>query len=218
MDMAQQFFAEKCPHLPAPGSFVFIKAGAFLMGSPESEIDRRDNEMQHEVKLSHFYMAKYPVTVGQFEGFIQESHCRTDADKGGGSYLWNGKKYELKSGINWRCDVKGQIQKDKQHPVIHVSWNDAIAYSEWLSKKLNAKFRLPTEAEWEYACRAGTTTPFNTGENLTTNQANYAGNYPYKNFPKGRYIGHTTPVGNYPPNAWGLYDMHGNVWEWCLDW
>ncbi len=78
--------------------------------------------------------------------------------------------------------------------------------------------RLPTEAEWEYACRAGTTTPFNTGENVTTKQANYNGNYPYKNFPQGDYLVKTTPVGSYDANAWGLYDTHGNVYDWCRDW
>ena len=99
-----------------------------------------------------------------------------------------------------------------------MSWNDAIEYCEWLSKQWNITFRLPTEAEWEYACCAGTTTPFNTGDNLTTDQANYDGNYPYKKYPKGKYSGKTTPVGLYPPNTWGLYDLHGNVWEWCMDW
>jgi formylglycine-generating enzyme required for sulfatase activity len=77
---------------------------------------------------------------------------------------------------------------------------------------------LPTEAEWEYACRAGTTTPFSTGNNITTSQANYNGNYPYNNNAKGEYCEKTTPVGSFAPNAWGLYDMHGNVWEWCWDW
>ena len=101
-----------------------------------------------------------------------------------------------------------------------MSWNDAMVFCEQLTKLAKGKYRftLPTEAQWEYACRAGTTTPFNTGENLTTEQANYNGNYPYRNNPKGKYLEKTTPVGSYPPNAWGLYDMHGNVWEWCMDW
>jgi formylglycine-generating enzyme required for sulfatase activity len=204
-------------HMP-PDSFVFIQGGSYLMGSPEDEAERNNYETQHQVKVGDFYMAKYPVTVAQFETFISEENYRTDADKKGGSFICDGKNYNQKSGVNWRCDTMGELQKDKQHPVIHVSWNDASAYCKWISEKLNRTFRLPTEAEWECACRAGTTTPFNTGNNLTTDQANYNGNYPYKKYPKGNYIGKTTPVGSYPPNGWGLYDMSGNVWEWCLDW
>jgi formylglycine-generating enzyme required for sulfatase activity len=203
---------------PIPEGFVFIQGGVFLMGSPENETGRLSIETQHQVKVGDFYMAQYPVTVAQFETFIGEANYRTDADKDGASFLWDGENVNKKSGVNWRCDTKGELQQDKQHPVLHVSWNDAAAYCEWQSKKLNRAFRLPTEAEWEYACRAGTTTPFNTGENLTTGQANYNGNFPYQNYPKGRFIGNTTPVGSYPPNKWGLYDMHGNVWEWCRDW
>lgn len=99
------------------------------------------------------------------------------------------------------------------HPVIFVSWADANHFAEWM------KCRLPTEAEWEYACRARTTTPFNTGYCPTTNQANYYGKYNGLNTtPKGQYRMNTTPVGSFQPNPWGLYDMHGNVAEWCSDW
>ena len=103
-------------------------------------------------------------------------------------------------------------------PVEYVSWDDVQKFIQTLNNKSGKTYRLPTEAEWEYACRAGTTTPFNTGNNLTTSQANYNGNYPYNNNQKGVYREKTMPVGSFAPNALGLYDMHGNVWEWCNDW
>jgi formylglycine-generating enzyme len=214
MDMAEKFFREKQPDMPLPGNFVFIKGGRFTMGSPEDEPERRSDETQHEVVVRDFFLGKYPVTVGEFEMFITETGYKTDADKAKGDSL----ELNKRTGTNWRCDVNGNIQEDKRHPVMYVSWNDATEYCKWLSKKTGMEFRLPTEAEWEYACRAGTATPFSTGKNITTDQANYNGNYPYTGYPKGKYVGKTTPVGTYPPNAWGVYDMHGNVWEWCSDW
>ncbi len=107
--------------------------------------------------------------------------------------------------------------KGKNRPVENVSWDDAMAFCQKLSQKLGKDYRLPSEAEWEYACRAGTATPFYFGETLTTDLANYDGNYTYAEGPKGEYREQTTDVGQFPPNAFGLYDMHGNVWEWCAD-
>jgi formylglycine-generating enzyme required for sulfatase activity len=162
-------------------------------------------------------MSKYEVTLMQFKIFVDSTGYVTDAERGTGgkgSALWTGKAYKYKKGVNWKCDENGNLRPESEYnyPVIHVSWNDAKAFADWIG------CRLPTEAEWEYACRAGSTTPFNTGENLTTSQANYHGDYPYDNYPKGEYRGKALPVGSFSPNAWGLYDMHGNVWEWCLDW
>jgi formylglycine-generating enzyme required for sulfatase activity len=104
-----------------------------------------------------------------------------------------------------------------KRPVEGVPWNDAVEFCEKLSQKTGRTYRLPSEAEWEYAARAGTTTPFHFGETVTTELANYNGNYTYASAPKGKYRGQTTEVGIFPPNAFGLYDMHGNVWEWCAN-
>ncbi len=107
--------------------------------------------------------------------------------------------------------------KGNNRPVEQVSWDDAVLFCQKLSQRTGNKYKLPSEAEWEYACRAGTTTPFSFGNNITTDLVNYNGNYPYKSAPKGKYRGQSTDVGTFPPNAFGLYDMHGNVWEWCED-
>jgi formylglycine-generating enzyme len=165
--------------------WVSISAGTFAMGSPASEIERRDNEPQHQVTLSAFKMSKYEVTFEQYDLFCEATGRSKPSDEGWG---------------------RGN------RPVINVSWDDATAFAEWMG------CRLPTEAEWEYAARAGNTTPFSTGDNLTTAQANYNGNYPYNKNAKGEYREKTMPVGSFAANAYGLYDMHGNAWEWCSDW
>lgn len=195
-----------------------IPAGTFIMGSPASEAERKDNEAQHEVTLNAFLMSIYEVSVKQFKEFVDSTGYITDAEKGTGgiigSVIWTGTGMATKEGVNWKCDERGNIRPPTEfnYPVIHVSWNDATAFAEWMH------CRLPTEAEWEYACRAGTTTPFFTGNNLATSQANYNGDVPYNNSPKGENRERTIPVGSFISNEWAEYDMHGNVREWCSDW
>ncbi|MBN1480813.1 SUMF1/EgtB/PvdO family nonheme iron enzyme [candidate division KSB1 bacterium] len=190
--------------------FVALEGGMFEMGDIsgngyESEIP------VHTVNLDCFRISKCEITNMQYCDFLNSYEMAKDS-----AGLWLDIEYGL-----GRIYIKGRYfmveSRFKDHPVVAVTWYGAVAFASWLSVELNGTCRLPTEAEWEYACRAGTRTPFNTGENLTTEQANYDGNFPFKDYPKGQYIGNTMPVGSYPPNAWGLYDMHGNVWEWCLD-
>ncbi len=133
-----------------------------------------------------------------------------------GAYIYNAKdnKYEFNESGNW---MNPGFSQGEDEPVLEVSWNDAKKFVEWRSQKTGRKVRLPTEAEWEYACRAGTTTPFNTGPTISTEQANYDGNYTYGSGVKGEFRKRTTKVGAFKSNAWGLYDMHGNAWQWCED-
>jgi len=195
-----------------------IPSGTFYMGTPVNEDYRSDDETQHKVTLSAFKMSKYEITVSQFKAFVDATGYVTDADKSTGGIsgsLTTSEIYDFKlkhmvkqyirlKNANWSCDVYGnkRPKEEYNHPVVHVSWNDANAFAEWMG------CRLPTEAEWEYSCRAGTTTPYYTGDSITTSQANFNGKFKRRTF----------PVGSFSPNPWGLYDMHGNVSEWCEDW
>ena len=182
---------------------VYIPGGTFTMGSPESEEGRYDYEgPQHDVTVPPFFMGKYPVTQGQWK----ELASRTDLKV----------KLDLKLEPSYFKEPYQDI--DRWHrPVERVSWYEAVEFCERLSKLTQRNYRLPSEAEWEYACRAGTTTPFYFGKTITPELVNYDGQYVYGNAQKGEYRGETTPVGQFYPNAFGLYDMHGNVSEWCLD-
>ena len=166
---------------------VIIPGGRFLMGSPENEPGRRSDERLHEVEVKPFAIGKYAVTFEEYDRFAAGTQREKPSDQGWG---------------------RGR------RPAINVTWVDAMAYAEWLSQQTGQNYRLPTEAEWEYACRAGTTTPFYFGTTISTEQANYDGNYVYDGGRKGVYRKKTVEVGQFPANAWGLHDLHGNVWEW----
>ncbi len=187
-------------------SLVLVPGGTFMMGSPPKELDREEREgPQHEVTVSPFLMGRYPVTQAQWRAIAQ----RTDLQ------------------VKQALDPDPFYFKEDDHPVEQVSWYDAVEFCQRLSQLTGHLYRLPTEAEWEYACRAGTTTPFHFGETLTTDLANYRGtddesygwSGSYGRGPKGLYRETTTPVNYFHPlaNAFGLCDLHGNVWEWCQD-
>ena len=169
-------------------NFVLIRGGEFTLGSQIYERERADNETPHRVKVSDFYMGKYEVTQAEWE-----SVTGTNPSEYKGANL----------------------------PVENVCWYDCQAFIETLNRKTGKKYRLPTEAEWEYACRAGTITPFNTGGNLKANQANCRDHESYYQLVMDVmriFRAATVPVNSFTPNAWGLYNMHGNVSEWCSDW
>ncbi len=178
---------------------IEIPGGSFLMGSPEEELGSGDDERpQHQVTVPTFLIGRYPITQAQW---------RVVAG-------WEPVERELDANPAY---FKDRSDSDRR-PVEKVSWYDAKEFCARLSQKTKRDYRLPTEAEWEYACRAGTTTPFHFGETISTELANYDGNYTYGRGVKGESRGETTKVGYFQfANAFGLYDMHGNVYEWCED-
>ena len=210
-----QVFAQKSS---VPSGFVLIKGGTFMMGSPDNEPERTDNETQHKVTVSSFNMGKYQVTQKEYEEVMGSNPSRV---KGPNLPVVNVSWYDAIEFCNRRSMRESlepvyRIDKSKSDPN-NPNPNDNVKWIVMVNRNASG-YRLPTEAEWEYACRAGTTTPFSTGKNITTAQANYNGDYPYNNNKKGTFLKKTVDVGSYKPNKWGLYDMHGNVWEWCWDW
>jgi formylglycine-generating enzyme required for sulfatase activity len=212
--------------------FVWVEPGRFLMGSPASDKDADDDEKpQRETRIEKgFYLGRTPVTVDQFRVFVRETGYKTDAEAGGrGGHGYNVELNKFEGWFprhTWRS--AGWPLTD-DHPVGNVSWNDAVRFCEWLSRKSGRSVRLPTEAEWEYACRAGTTTRFFTGDDpaslrgfanvpdeaLRTKLGRPAD--PKVWFPFDDGYPFTAPVGQFKPNPWGLNDMIGNVWQWCGD-
>jgi formylglycine-generating enzyme required for sulfatase activity len=225
-------------------TLMLIPAGEFMMGAPENEPDSRDAERpQHRVKLLKFLMGRYPVTQAQWRvvaGYDREeidlnpipsnnfsnasevARVTKDIPAGDVGRLyyqatqWNARSIDGSSiskgtsvrpinrmGNTWYVSANSE---NVSLPVEQVNWNQAVEFCKRLSKHTGKNYHLPSEAQWEYACRAGTETPYHYGDKITTELANYS-----------RAVGQTTSVGRYPPNRWGLYDMHGNVEEWCQD-
>jgi eukaryotic-like serine/threonine-protein kinase len=167
---------------------VYIPSGSFIMGAPDDEEGSENFERpQHLVTLHAFHMSKFPITQAQYQAMA----IGKNPSKFQGDLL----------------------------PVDNISWIQAKEYCQHLSQKCGKLYTLPSESQWEYACRAGTTTPFYFGKTINTDVVNYDGNYSYGNRPKGlnTYRQKTTEVGQFPPNTFGLYDLHGNIWEWCED-
>ncbi|MEB3323708.1 MAG: formylglycine-generating enzyme family protein, partial [Cyanobacteriota bacterium] len=188
---------------PLALTLVEIPAGSFQMGSPPDEPERSADEgPQHEVTLQSFFISQTPITQAQWRQVAQWSE---------------------QPGEQWGLDLNPNPSRfsdqpdSDQRPVEQVSWQQAMEFCNRLSQRTGRHYILPSEAQWEYACRAGTTTTFHFGARITTEVANYNGTYTYADGPKGAYREQTTAVRTFPANAWGLYDMHGNVYEWCLD-
>ena len=177
---------------------VVVPAGSFMMGpTPEEPVQLDTEQPRHKVTIKKAYaISQYEITFAEFDRFAEATGYRKPSDKGWGEAYWG------------RTNM----------PVFDVTWQDAQRYVEWLSEQTGERYRLPSEAEWEYAARAGTTTAFSTGDCIHTDQANFHGRYEFGDCPlPDAYRGKAMPVGSFKPNAWGLYDVHGNMFEWTGD-
>ncbi len=226
-----QVFTDTVESLGIPGpDMVVIPAGTFMMGSPDDEDDRMSNEgPRHRVTFNRgFALGQTEVTVGEFQAFVDDTGYRTDAERAGASrtYDLNSGRMDRQSGINWRHDYAGR-DADDDLPVLHVSWNDAQAYADWLAEQTGRAYRLPSEAEFEYALRAGTQSRYWWGdgspdrpvENVTgdgdQSPTGARWNVAFRRYSSGHWG--PAPVGSLEANPFGLHDMGGNVMEWTED-
>ena len=206
---------------------ALIKGGTFMMGDAKGEDDEKP---VHKVTVGDFYLSKYEVTVAEFKTFVDATGYKTVAEEVGWSNVWTSGYWVEKDHVDWRYDTQGRplSSRDYNHPVIHVTWKDAVAYCAWLSRQSGLNYRLPTEAEWEYAAGNGAKhTRFSWGNKLPGKKkvANLADQSARNAITDGNVFekyndgyAYTAPVGSFTPNKLGLYDMTGNVWEWCNDW
>ena len=207
---------------------ALIPAGEFLMGSPETDKDAQpDEKPQHKVKITKpFYMGVHAVTVGQFRAFVKDTNYKTAAENASGAWKTITPGGRVAPGTNKHNWANTGIEQTDDYPVVIVDYPDAEEFCKWLSKADGKSYRLPTEAEWEYACRGGTMTRWSSGDDREA-LVEYA-NIQYDSFPKYARSNNPkaandgwlfmAPVGKFKPNPCGLYDMHGNVWQWCADW
>ena len=199
------FFRARLKNGSEGPEMVIIPAGTFRMSDIQGTGDD-DEKPVHEVSVKSFAMGRYPVTVGKFRQFVEATGYETEAEKGDGAWIWS--EGEYKKDANWRNPY---FPQEDNQPVVCISWNDAMAYIEWLNQETGKQYRLPTEAEWEYAARAGTETDYWWGNEIGTNRANCDDSGSQWSNKQ------TSPVGSFAPNPFGLYDTVGNVWEWCAD-
>ena len=206
---------QDCPQCP---QMVYIPAGAFRMGDIQGGGPSAEKPV-HRVGVGAFLLGQTEVTVSQFRAFVDASGYKTEAEQGDGCYVYENGRWDWRSSRNWR---NPGFKQSAEEPVVCVSWNDAQRYIEWLSKKTSSQYRLPTEAEWEYAARAGSETKYFFG-NSTSDLCRYANgaanetDFSWRNKDCRDGYKRTAPTASFTANAFGLYDMHGNVWEWTQD-